>query len=435
MMEPEVYRWFRNYYVKWLQFCENQRWIVAGREAKHPRIVLPFQPYGDVSAVPIHNLLTTFIDMQICDVIPGLPKTPGYDKPLGFEGSMVTVVKRDDQSDDDNSPIPYVLLEPTYGGIITGFKLFKDKPWSEIEPHLKEYDIHRCEPYIKTVTFSFLKRMYELEQQWLNNGDNARFLIDWFANLFAGIDDGSAKVTPVPPLLANVMNIRKQVDLGDIDFWDIVRKLSHLLPRIVIQGRGGDVVFDFGGKRTVIVNEEALLALLDVLKSSKTLGELVNLLIGYMAKVMKTGWISLQGFGWLSKLSAKYMRRRVNALPKKIQIATDILADPFRFLLVVENKVLLVVLTNGLLDSIKQVELAPQKGESSVPLKDLWLKCCEDYEFIHLAVRLKPSQSALLDLSLAEMIDQYPENDFVDYIIREGVLNIFFCLLFPFLNA
>ena len=145
VMEPEVYHWFRNYYHKWLQFCENQRWIVAGRGAKYTRILLPFQPYSHVSAIPIHNLLTTFIDTQICDVASELPEAPGYDKYLGFEGSMITVVRRDDQGDDD-SLLPYVLLEPTYGGIITGFRLFKNISWNAVKLHLEKYDIHRADP-------------------------------------------------------------------------------------------------------------------------------------------------------------------------------------------------------------------------------------------------------------------------------------------------
>jgi len=129
------------------------------------------------------------------------------------------------------------------------------------------------------------------------------------------------------------------------------------------------------------------------------------------------------------------MRGRVHALPKKIQISTDILADPFRFLLIVENKALMVVLVDGLLHSIKQVELFAEKEKSSGSLKELWLRCCHKHEFIHLAVRLKEKQTALLELSLAELVEYHPDNDFVNYIVREGILNIFFYLLFPFLNA
>ena len=432
-MDQEVYRWFRSYYIKWLQFCENQRWITAGRGAKYPRVLLPFMPFGNVSAIPTHNLLTTFIDTQLCDPTHKLPGTPGYDKPLGFEGSMVTVIRRDDQNDD--SPLPYVLLEPTYGGIIIDFKLFKDKPWSEVETHLKEYKIHRPEPYVKTVTFSFLKRMYDLEQKWLRDGDNARYVIDWFANLFDGIDNGSAEIDPLPTMLKNIMNIRKQVDLGDMDFWDIARKMAYLLPNLVIQCRGGDVDIDLGGRYTVVVNEEALFALLDGLKSSKTLEELFSFLLGYLAQGMRTGWIGLQGIGRLSRLSARFLRRRVRALPKKIQISTDIMADPFRLLLIVENRALMVVLADGLPHSIKQVKLFSEQDKPPVPLKELWLRCCHKYEFIHLAVRLREKERALLNLSLAELVEYYPKNDFVDYIVSEGVLNIFFHLLFPFLNA
>lgn len=436
VMDQEVYRWFRKYYIKWLQFCENQRWIAAGRGAKYPRVLLPFMPFGHVSAIPTHNLLTTFIDTQLCDLTHKLPETPGYDKPLGFEGSMVTIIRKDDQT-DDNSPLPYVLLEPTYGGIIIDFKLFKDKSWSEIETHLKEYKIHRSEPYKKTVTLSFLKRMYDLEQRWLRDGDNARYVIDWFANLLGGIDDGSAEIDPLPTMLKNIMNIRKQVVLKDIDFWDIARKMAHLLPNLVIQCRGGDVDIDLGGKFTVVATEDALFALLDGLKSSKTLEELFGFLLGYLAQGMRTGWIGLQGLSRLSKLSARFLRRRVRSLPKKIQISTDIMADPFRLLLIVENRALMVVLADGLPHSIKQVKLFCEKDKPPVPLKELWLRCCHKYEFIHLAVRLKEKQGqrALLDLSLAELIDYYPKNDFVNYIVNEGVLNIFFHLLFPFLNA
>lgn len=433
-MDQEVYRWLKGYYIKWLQFCENQRWIIAGRGAKYPRILLPFLPYGIVSAIPTHNLLTTFIDTQLCDAASELPETPGYNNPLGFEGSMVTIIKEDNQK-DDSDPLPYVLLEPTYGGIITDFKIYRNTPWDEIEPVLSEYKIHRLEPYIKSVTISFLKSMYELEQQWLRDGDNARFMIDWFANLFRGIDSKTAGIEPMPVMLENIMNIRKQVALGDINFWDVLRELSYLFPNLVIRCRGGDITLDLGGKYTVVITEEALFALLDGLKSSRTLGELFYFIFSYMAQGMKTGWISLQGLSWLSKLSTKLMRRKVHSLPKKIQISSDIMADPFRILLVLENKALMVVLADGLLHSIKQVKIFPEQDEPSVSLKKLWLRCCREHEFIHLAVRLKAKQAALIDLSLAEMVEYYPDNDFVNYIIRKGVLNILFHLLLPFLNA
>ncbi len=129
------------------------------------------------------------------------------------------------------------------------------------------------------------------------------------------------------------------------------------------------------------------------------------------------------------------MRGVVHTLPKKIQVSTDIMADLFRFLLVVENKALMVVLVNGLPHSIKQVELSHEQDKSFVPLKELWLCCCHEHEFIHLAVRSKGKQTALLNLSLPELVEYHPDNDFVNYIVREGILNIFFYLLFPFLSA
>jgi hypothetical protein len=112
------------------------------------------------------------------------------------------------------------------------------------------------------------------------------------------------------------------------------------------------------------------------------------------------------------------------------------MANPFRFLLIANNRALLITLTEGGLESILRVDLEFSDVDHKAPTtKDLWLRCCHSHPFVHLAVRLTGDNLSGAGLSLLEQVDYYPRNDFVRYIMRKGILQVFFNLMFPFLSA
>ena len=246
--------------------------------------------------------------------------------------------------------------------------------------------------------------------------------------MLAAIDDGTAKVEPRPLMLQNVLTIKDSVQLGDVDVTGTLLKFAHLAPNLTIAGRGGDMPIDLGGKLTLVLTEPGLLALLDGLKFSKNLAELTAFLIGFAGRGMTEDWIALGGARWLSKVSAYFLRHRIRALPKKVQILTKIMGNPFRLLLCVKDKGVLVTFNNGLPESVKPAPVPPDAAS----LKDVWLECCAKQGFINLAVRPKEGK---FNLQVFEQIDYYPQNDFVKYMMRKGALQFLFGLVFPFLSS
>jgi hypothetical protein len=425
--DPALKNWFRCYYVKWLETCDNQRWVADGRAPKHPTALMPFIPFGVAPAVPYNAFLTAFIDRQICWRDDSLPS------PLGFDGHMATLVV-----DNPAQPCPYIMIETVKGGVVTDFEMFRNVNWTDpaVAACLAAKGITRI--YQKIVHTAFLRQLYQLHQQWLIDGDNARYLIGFVETLLKGMQTGIAAINPKPPMLANLETIfTTSVKLGPLDVWGALKKYAHLAPNIIIEGRGGDVPIDLGGKLAIVLTEDALLTLLDGFKFSTTLSELAAFLIGFAARGLREGEFKIAGARWAAKPVAWMARRRIRVLPKKIQIMTKIMGNPFRLLVFADCHALLVTFQDGLPAGIEYVDTPdPAPGQPPAPARERWLQVCRARDqFIHLSVQLRDRVQPSLSLSLHEIVDYYPRNDFVVYIMRKGALDFVFNLMAPFLGA
>jgi len=245
------------------------------------------------------------------------------------------------------------------------------------------------------------------------------------------------------PMLENFMNIRKQIKLKGIDVRAKVLGHSELIPNLLIEGRRGEIPINLGGKHTLVISENALFSLLDGFKFNNNLADLTSYFLEFLGRSLRTGEIKISGLRWLSKISAWYFKRRVYALPKKVQLLSKIMADPFRLMVMINNKIIVLTMKNGLPVTIKSVDLEIQKKDTkSLTLKDYWLLVCKEYEFIHIAITLKEPRHAkwytirpLVDLGFIHHIDVYPKNDFVRFFIRKMPLNLIFNAVLPFLSA
>lgn len=437
--DPEnkvVKEWFRVYYVKWMETCENLRWLSSGRGVKHPKSLLPLIPFGVVPSLPYTNLLITFIDKQICRIDETLPHC------LGNRGHMASIIE-DPGTDYKEDKEPHILVEWCYGGVITYYTSRREILWPDLVRELEEKGTPIDPETInkKIVKTSFLRELYQLDQEWRVHGDNARYLIDFMFKLYEGINNGNAKMVPKIFMLENLDEIKNQIRLHRMDVRGLVRRHAGLLPNLTIEGRGGEIPIELGGRYTIVLSEDALWAFLDGFKLQHNLADLTSYLLAFVGRGLRTGWIKLSGLRWLSKISAWYFKRRVYALPKKVQTLTKIMANPFRLMLVGDDKAIVLTMKNGLPDSIEGFPLV----EPDKPLKDHWLWACkdrEDHQFIHLAVRLKQPPQArwymirpLFDLSFLQRVDFYPRNDFVRFILRKGPLQLICNTVLPFLSA
>jgi hypothetical protein len=438
--DPEnkaVKEWFRVYYVKWMETCENLRWLSSGRGVKHPKSLLPFIPFAVVPSLPYTNLLITFIDTQISHIDETLPHQ------LGNTGHMASIIE-DPCTDFEKNKEPYILVEWCYGGVVKYYTKRNNKFWPDLVRELKEEGTPIDNKTInkKIVKTSFLRELYQLDQKWRVHGDNALYLIDFMFKLFQGINNGDARMDPKMPMLENLDKIKGQIKLHNIDVHAIVKQYAGLLPNLTIEGRGGEIPIHLGGKYTIVLSENALWAFLDGFKLHDNLAGITSYLLAFMEQGLRTGWIKLSGLRWLSKISTWYFKRRVYTLPKKVQTLAKIMANPFRLMLVGNGKAIVLTMKNGLPDLVEGFDLDAEPDE---PLKDLWLWACKgrkERQFIHLAIRLKEPPQAkwymirpLFDLSFLQRVDFYPKNDYVRFILRKGPLQLICNALLPFLSA
>ena len=422
-------RWLRPYYVKWMETCENQRWITDGRGPRHPTGVVPFLPFGEVPALPYHHFLTALIAGQLCH-LGDLLETP-----LGNAGHMATIIEDGaDVEDPPRRPCPFILVEKVFGGIVTDYRMFRDARWEDVEVYLQQAGIGD-RLYKKIVTIEFLRRLCDLHGKWLTEGDNARYLLGFFQTLSAGISEKQACISPRPPALENLRRIGEAVELGDLDVWAVFRRYSNVLPNLVIEGRGGDVPIPLSAPYTLVITEPGLLALLDGLKFSTNLPDLFSFLVGYAAQGMESGWFRIGGTRWTSKVSAAFLRRRLHALPKKVQVLTTILGNPYHVLLLGDGLAFLGVLRDGLPESIRRVPVEEKDGAGApLPLLETWVRASHRYGYIHLALRLR-EDAAHRGTSLQELVEFAPESDFVLHFLREGAFQVLLHMALPFLKA
>jgi hypothetical protein len=334
------------------------------------------------------------------------------------------------------------MFEWVEGGIVTNYAMHTNTTWAEVKKTLTPEDLKIC--YTKQVSTDFLRQVYALHQQWTKDGDNARYLVEFLITLWKGMDTGSAKIDPAPAMLAHLRYIlANSLKLDGIDVGALLVNNSHLIPNFTIATRKGDLPINMGHALTVVIDEQAIYTLLDGLKLHDNLGDLTAYFIGFVAEAMRTGWIKIGGARWLSKLSALFLKRKIHSLPKKIQILTKIMGNPFRLLIVLQDKALLVSLTDGLPTSI---ETLPLIGKGKLPvdasLEQIWLSAYPDYPFVNLAVRvngLTPGRLSTFNqnasFSLQDQMEFYPNNDFVRYIMRKGALQVLLDLALPFMKA
>ncbi len=427
MVTPQLFNddlalkeWFYVYYIKWMEVAENGRWMAEGRGIKNPLVWIPLMPFGQQPAEPFHYLLTALIDAQLCKVAH--KPTHRY----GGVGNMATIIV-DPPSSNPSGPVPFVMFEEVDGGIVTDYRMYPNVNWPTAARQLQIEGFDTAGCYRKFVHTSFLRQIYELHQQWLTDSDNARYLIGFAVALFKALDKKKANVDPRPPMLANLLAVKKQIKVGDIDVGGTLLKYAHLMPNLIIEGRGGDMFIDLGGRFNLVLTDVALLSLLDCFKFNNTLPTLSSSLIAFASQGLQRGWIKIDGVRWMSKLSAVFLRRRIRSLPQKVALLTKIMGNPFRLMLSTNNKGVVITLKDGLPESINPAVFPSDPTD----LRGLWLHNCEKHGFIHLAARPRGGE---LSLQLSDQLDYYPQNDFVKYIMRKGALQFLFGLVFPFLS-
>ena len=434
--DKELKDWFRTWYFKWMETCDNLRWVSSGKGEKHPLAHIPFVPFGVVPGLPYTTLLITMIDVLVGQIPDELTD------PLGNPGHMLTIIE-----DPGTNICPYILMEWVYGGVITKHKLFRNRPLEEVLSELRDpFQVDTETLYKKTVTTSFLRELRRLHQQWLVHGDNARYLIDFFDTMLKGLDDGTAEVEPPLPMLENLQKIVKQIHIEDLPREEIlafVRRFSSRLPNIVFRTRRGEIPIDLGGKFTVSISEASLFALLDGVKLNDNLADLASHMLAFVQKSLRKGWIQISGLEWLSRISVRLFKQRVYSLSNKTQVLAKIMANPFRMAIILECRALILTMKNGGLTKIDLIPLEKDSnGNRSSTLEEQWLCLCKEQDFIHLAVTLKETPQTKYftlrppgDLSILQRIEFYPKNDFVRFILRKGPLQLFFNVVMPFLSA
>jgi len=433
----KVWRWLRYYYHKWMETCENQRWIIEGRAPKYPQALLPFIPFGFVPAEPYHYLLTSFVDGHLGVLGNKLVN------PLGNPAHMATIIQEEpfDVTEQPNREVSYLMIEQVFGGIITDFWMFENTTWNKVTAFLQANNID-MPIYRKGVTWAFLEKMYDRHQKWLIDGFNSTYFLDFFRAIFDGIDSGDAGIQPQPPMLKNlldVLNTHVQIPADKINLWGTLDILAPNLPSIQIEGRGGSIPITLDSPFTLVVSEAGLLAMLDGLKYSRTLGEVTLFMIGFVGRGLQAGWLQLKGARWVSKLVAWRMRRKLIALPKKVSMMTQLLANPFRILLIVGKNAFSVELVDGNPELIRYEEDLPilDAENKRRPVDDVWREFCKRGKYAHVAVDVNlPDPYAgrfPVGNDIEDMISYYPKNDFVRYIMRQGLVKMFANLVVPFL--
>ncbi len=432
--DKELKDWFRTYYIKWMETCDNLRWVSSGRGEKHPQALLPFIPFGYVPGLPYAEVLTRLIDV-LFGRIPDQTADP-----LGNPAHMASIIV-----DPDTDVRPYILVEYVYGGVVQEHRLFRDSTWSDVEHALsRSKHFSPGKPiYKKTVKTAFLRKMYELHQQWLVHGNNARYLIDFLFNILRALRDGEATFEPEMPILSNLRSILRQIRFHsqgmEEEARDLAIRFSSQVPNLLIRTRGEEVPIDLGGKRTISISDEAMFALLDGLKLHATLAGLTDYLLELTERGLSCGWFKISGLEWLSRTSIWWFKPRVRALSGKMRLLCKIMANPYRIAMIFGTRKILITVKEGGLESIEVDDLRTAREPT---LRDQWLSLCNQHGFVHLAITLRRDPQskhwtlrAPGDFSILQRIDFFPNSDFIRFILRKGPLQLFFNVLMPFLSA
>jgi hypothetical protein len=454
--------WFRRYYVKWMETCDNLRWVSAGRGEKHPLALLPFVPFGRVPGLPYTTVLATLID-QVIGLIPD-----ELTNPLGNPGHMVSIIEdrkcdMDPISCDTCSRVhPYILLEWVYGGVVTKHKLYRNRSLDSINWNERgqedAFNTHGI--YKKIVTTPFLRKLHGLHKEWVVHGDNARYVIDFMATLVEGLIDQDARVEPPLPVFENLIKIWKQIHIEELAHDEtcpetgldeesrktdrrkkiraFVMRFSSRVPNLTVRTRQGELPIDLGGKCTVSISEASLFAFVDGIKLNDNLAGLTSHMLSFVQASLRRGWIQFAGLEWLSRITARLFKHRVYSLANKTQVLAKVMANPFRVAVMIESWPLILTMEDG---GLTRIELF-RSDDDTLTLKEHWLHLCKTHDFIHLAVRLRESPQKKnftlkppADLSILQRVEFYPKNDFVRFIIRKGPLQLFLKVIMPFLSA
>lgn len=461
--DAELKEWFRTYYVKWMETCDNQRWLTSGRGEKHPQCMLPFIPFGMVPSLPYCTLLNALIDDLVCRI----PDQTVHS--LGNPGYMASIIR-----DPGTSVRPYIMIECIAGGVVQEHILFRDMEWETAHDWFKLWRPQAAGAviYKKTVTTGFLRRLCDVHQQWLVHGDNALYVIEFLLTLLDGIESGEARVDPPLPTIENLRRIMGQLGMNKIMTQviardpqakgmpaatagkpperesvlgplsrDFFRRLSPSLPDLVLQTRRGDIRIDLGSNRAVFIAEEALFAFLEGLRLHDSLAGITSHCFQLLERGLRCGWVKISGLTWVTRLSARWFEPRVRALSGKVQLLAKIMANPYRLAFLLGDKAALIEVRDGVLSSIDLEEIPPDLAPRA-PLREQWLWLCRKRDFVHLAFALKdePQSSGWAlkppgDLSFLRRIEFYPDNEFVRFILRKGPIQLFFNVIMPFLRA
>lgn len=428
---PDFKEWLKAYWFEWRRIILNSQASAEGRELHSSTVMVPFLPLGYQPAKAFDRFFTRFIMDQL--------------DAEDTNATMLTILGR--YSCSPNQTYPYILYEPITNGHFAGWRVFRDKTVEDVI-HETTSEGKPLVVYRKYVPLEFLWKLFEIEKRWREHEDRPRFLLEWFAAVWSAFQAKEVVILPPIRLVESLLSIFREhvrlllVELGS---WARIGEprspLERYLANLTVRSPDGQLKLDLHLRATLEVQDLALFALLNAIRTGDRLDGLYHALLEWVFAQMREGRFALAPCRWLTRWLITTGARRARRIPSKAELLSKIIADPMRLLVAAGKFVFVLRFDNGRLSQVKQIDTGGWL--KSWPLREKWLAYSQQHEYIHLAVEfrdtlLHPLRPGPLLSSARALpgsgppLNLHPRNEFVRRAVRMGPLCGLVRLLLPF---